>query len=128
MKGDDCIFTDRTYTRAQLQGRLPGASVETFSTLEQLYGLLPLTTDPIMYYGPHLIEALVRRAKDERVSPSARRLSQGNARREQRLSKEECRQQKRLLREDVRSLAPTGKQAQDSQQKSENVKGNNDDG
>jgi hypothetical protein len=79
------IFTNRTYRRAHLIALLPGGSEEFLKQLEEFYGLLPLGGKQSIYFGQHVIESLIRHAKDERVAPERRRVTRQRLRDERRL-------------------------------------------
>jgi len=79
------IFTNRTYRRAQLIALLPGGSEEFVKQLEDFYGLLPLGGKQPIYFGQHVVESLIRHAKDERVVPERRRATRQQLRDRRRL-------------------------------------------
>jgi hypothetical protein len=85
LEASEGIVIDRTYRRAQLIALLPGGSEEFLKQLEEFYGLLPLGGKQSIYFGQHIIDALVRHATDDRVVPKRRRATREALRRERRL-------------------------------------------
>jgi hypothetical protein len=79
------IVTTRTYRRAHLIALLPGGSDEFLKQLEEFYGLLPLGGKQPIYFEQHVIESLIRHAKDERVVPLRRRATREALRRERQI-------------------------------------------
>jgi hypothetical protein len=69
------IRVDRTYRRCDLVALIPGDSEPIMLSLVGSYGLLPLGGKQAIFFGQHVIEALIRHAKDQQAKPERCRLT-----------------------------------------------------